>query len=122
MRTIIQLLSIIALSLCSLSANAYDFMVDSIAYEINSDGNTVSTTNYSNNNEKPHGSVVIPSTVMYNGKTYTVTVIGRSSFDLCNRITSVNIPNTVTSINDYAFKYCSSLIQVSIPNSVKSIG
>ena len=68
------------------------------------------------------GSVVIPSTVTYNGTTYNVTSIGYWAFGGCSGLTSVTIPNSVTSIGGSAFNSCSGLTSVTIPNSVTSIG
>ena len=68
------------------------------------------------------GSVVIPESVVYEGKNYSVTSIGERAFYNCNRLTSVTIPNSVTSIGDGAFRDCSWLTSVTIPNSVTSIG
>ena len=68
------------------------------------------------------GNVVIPSSVVYNGNTYSVTSIGYYAFRECRGLTSVTIPNSVTSIGDYAFDYCSGLTSVTIPNSVTYIG
>ena len=68
------------------------------------------------------GSVVIPSTVTYNGTTYSVTSIGYNAFEGCSGLTSVTIPNSVTSIGGLAFYGCSRLTSVTIPNSVTSIG
>ena len=74
------------------------------------------------NNPGPSGDVIIPSTVTYNGNTYTVKGIGSHAFDGCNELTSVSIPNTVISIGDYAFRGCSALLSINIPNTVTSIG
>ena len=52
------------------------------------------------------GNVVIPESVTYNGKTYSVTSIGRDAFTNCTSLTSVTIPNSVTSIGQYAFYNC----------------
>ena len=68
------------------------------------------------------GNVVIPSSVVYNGNTYSVTSIGERAFYYCSGLTSVTIPNSVTSIGGYAFSECSGLTSVTIPNSVTSIG
>ena len=90
------------------------------------------------------GSITIPSTVTYNGITYSVTSIGREAFARCENLTtviipntvtiigvdafyksgltSINIPNSVVSIGEYAFCWCENLTSVSIPNSVTSIG
>ena len=102
--------------LCSLVASAYDFMVDSICYDITSmDELTVEVTkggNYS-------GEVIIPATVSYNDNTYSVTSIYwiRSS-----SLTTITLPESVTSIGSKAFYGCSSLTDINIPASVTSIG
>ena len=74
------------------------------------------------NDGKYSGSVVIPESVIYEGKTYSVTSIGRGAFSVCSGLTPVTIPNSVTSIGNYAFAGCSGLTSVTIPNRVKSIG
>ena len=91
------------------------------------------------------GSVDIPASVLYKGKTYNVTSIGESAFyrcqDLtsvsipgsvntigeqaflgCNKLTSINLPNGLTIIGGYAFCECSALTSVTIPNSVTHMG
>ena len=128
MKTIKLLLTTIAVLLCSLMANAYDFYVDGIYYNITSStylkvevtyvckGAWVSyVSNYS-------GAVIIPSTVAYEGSTYSVTSIGEGAFYDCDGLTSVTIPNSVTSIGRSAFSLCSGLTSVEIPNSVTTIG
>ena len=71
---------------------------------------------------KPTGGLAIPSSVMHNGITYSVTYIGAIAFKGCSGLTSVTIPNSVTYIGDHAFKGCSGLTSVTIPNSVTYIG
>jgi len=77
----------------------------------------------SEESNKPNiiGDLVIPSTVVYNGTTYSVTGIGMFAFYEYEGLTSVDIPNSVTSIGEGAFAYCNSLNSITIPNSVKSI-
>ena len=65
--------------------------------------------------------VVIPSTIEYNNKSYTVVGIGESAFRK-SKIESVIIPNTVTFIGGGAFYDCYALTSVTIGNSVTSIG
>ncbi|MBR5640346.1 MAG: leucine-rich repeat protein [Muribaculaceae bacterium] len=109
----------------SLFANAYDFMVNGLCYNINSDGTSVtvarqnsSSPSYSNLS----GDLVIPENVTYNGIIFSVTSIGASALSSCTGLTSVTIPNSVTSIGQAAFICCSSLTSVTIPNHVTLIG
>ena len=99
---------------------AEDFEVDGIYYKILTDKTNEVEVTYGS--PQYTGSVTIPSTVTYNGTTYSVTSIGNYAFYDCSGLTSVTLGNSVTSIGDCAFYNCSSLTSVTIPNSVTSIG
>ena len=64
------------------------------------------------------GDITIPSSVYYNGKTYTVVYL--NNFFNCTNLTSVVIPNTVSDIGN-AFVGCTNLTSVVIPSSVTNI-
>ena len=133
---------IMAAALCILSitqAWAYDFSIvvssgQTLYFNINSNSTsnevyiTYPNSNAQYTNEcysgytKPTGNLIIPSSVTYNGITYSITSIGNHAFHNCTGLTSVNIPNSVTNIGYYAFYECSGLTSVTIPNSVTTIG
>ena len=94
------------------NAFAYDFQVDGIYYSINEENPTTvkvaereydeETGEYVYHNVS--GEVSIPSTVSYNGFTYTVTGIGSGAFSEIEALTDINIPETVTEIGSGAFE------------------
>ena len=88
---------------------AHDFEVGGVFYNKTSD-NTVAVTckgdYYNSYSNEYAGDVVIPSSVDYNGITYSVTSIGDDAFRRCESLTSVEIPNSVTSIGVDAFYGC----------------
>ena len=65
------------------------------------------------------GHVDIPSTVVYNGETYTVTGIGLFSFS-SSGITSMTLPPTIDHIGSTAFGN-STLEEINLPSSLKNI-
>ena len=110
------------LLLTNLMASAYDCKVDGIYYNLNSSSKTAEVTYKSSSDRGYSGRVNIPSSVSYDGTSYSVTSIGGSAFSDCYGLTSITIPNSVTIIGSDAFSYCSGLTSVTIPNSVTSIG
>ncbi len=104
------------------SASAYDFQVDGIYYDINTDETTVTVTNETGFSASYSGEVIIPQSVTFQGNTYIVTSIGYSAFLYCTGLTSITIPNSVTTIGENAFFCCAGLTEVTIPESVTSIG
>ena len=109
------------LLLCATVANAYDFEVDGIYYNIHTEERSVEVTSSGSYYNSYNGSVVIPESVTYNGVTYSVTCIGYNAFQDCSGLTSITIPNSVESIYYQAFSGCSSLKSVTIGTGVTSI-
>ena len=119
------LLSTLLLAL-PLLASAYDIAVENsdgvtIYYNYINDGAELEVTYRYLGQITYSGSVNIPEEVTYMLRTRKVTSIGVRSFLECERLTSVDIPNTVTSIGYDAFRGCSSLTSVTIPYSVTCI-
>lgn len=118
-----QLIILMLLMFSSIAANAYSFMVDGLCYNKNNDGSVTVTYEVPDNPRYTslRGDLTIPETVVYDGKTYTVTKIGENAFRCCTGLNSVKIPNTIVSIGISAFAYCTKLSSVSIPQSITLI-
>lgn len=143
MRTIKPWVATMAALLYVITANAYDFEVDGIYYNILSSSDL--TVEVTSGNNRYSGEIIIPSKILYKSKLLTVTgiedyvfdnctslngiIIGdsitsikRYAFYGCTGLTSVTIGNGVTNIDDYAFMDCTSLENITIGNSVSNIG
>lgn len=106
----------------SFAYDFYDFKVDGIPYSIvSADEQTVEVAR-DYYGSPFSGDVVIPESIMYNGKEYKVVGIGESAFYGCDSLTSVSIPEDVTYIDFGAFNECRSLTSVKLPEALKSIG
>ena len=101
---------LILIALLPMVASAYDVEIDEIdGICYNFSENKAEVTS---GGAKYSGDVVIPSSVTYNGTTYTVTSIGEEAFVDCEALTSVTIPEGVTNIAKDAFQNCFSLTDV----------
>lgn len=121
MKPIIQKLWMVMAMLClSISASAYDFEVDGIAYTITSLTDlTVSADQLVN---KDVTKMTIPESIVYKGKTLTVTSIKDNAFKDNTKLTEISLPNTINSIGDKAFMNNSSLIAIKTPHSLTYLG
>ena len=98
---------------------AQKIKIGDLYYNLDATNQTAEVTSFS---DKYSGAIVIPSSVTYNSKTFSLTSIGNNAFEGCTGLTSIEIPNSVTSIGKSAFQNCTGLTSVTIPNSVTSIG
>ena len=135
-----KLMTLLMVLLAAHSALAYDFEADGLYYNINVD----STLTVTRGLERYSGDIIIPNTVVHDGKTYTVSEIGYAAFASSNDLTSVvmgdsikhivtdafngskNLKNvtlgkSVLTIGSFAFAGCSSLTQFTIPDAVTKI-
>lgn len=115
MKKLIGLVSVLAASLIPITASAQiDAEIDGIGYYLDNDDKTAEVTS------GKAGDVVIPSTVSYEGNTYTVTTIGNRAFKE-EALKSVRLPNTINKIGKEAFYGNSLLEYINIPEGVKKI-
>lgn len=67
------------------------------------------------------GNIVIPSSVNYDGASYSVTGIDDYAFGVSD-ISGVTIPASVTDIGEYAIYNCPSLTKIEIPSTAVNMG
>lgn len=104
------------------NAQAYDFMVDSIYYDILSDS-TVSVT--SGDSTYSADEISIPEYVTYDSVNYRVVDIGSYAFNGYSNLLSISLPDGLISIGTHAFYGCTSLESIycypSAPPSADSL-
>ena len=108
------------LSIITTKTFAYDCYIGGICYNLNGTDKTAAVTN--DPYKKYNSDIKIPETIIYLGKTYTVTSIESEAFKGCSSLISIEIPNSVTTIGTWAFYGCYDLTSVTIPNSVAIVG
>ena len=108
---------------------AYDFEVGGFFFNIVSESDReVSITHEHDdewaltNNYYYTYNIIIPESVTYQDKTYTIVAIDDFTFFGCYLMQSIAIPNTVRSIGNYAFRGCTTIHSITLPNSITSIG
>ena len=89
---------------------------DNIVYQLNSDGTATLADGRWSASE-----CTIPSTVVHNNKTYSVTQIGNKAFSGHADLKHVNFPDSLITIGDYAFENCSSLADIVLPKKLETI-
>ena len=72
--------------------------------------------------EMPQGTMSLPSTVIYEGETYTVTAIDDMAFFECEGLTgTLAVPGSITDIGDHAFFACTGLNVIELQEGVTTI-
>lgn len=123
MKYLIKTLLIAVFSIVASETFAQHFKVDNIYYSIDRLTGGVRVTNGGDKSnsysDEYRGDIVIPDSVTYMGRTYTVTSIDIKAFSGCTRLTSVVIPKDVKDIFGEAFEGCTGLTAISLPDNVK---
>ena len=116
-------LAALALALLAVNAYAYDFSSGMIYYNVLSEEDRTVEVTSPGKGYYYRGSRSIPSKVINNGITYTVTSIGDKAFRYSNELTSVEFPATLVSIGIEAFYGCTQLKTVVLSGtSLASVG
>lgn len=133
---ITKILMLVAALSASSSASGYDFEIDGIYYNITSPSNLeVGVTHkYSSSahmyvNESYSGDVIIPESVNFNNRTYSVTSIENSAFGTYgnawnstgSNVENVILPPTITTIKYAAFACCKNLKSLNLNNQINLI-
>ena len=118
-RSILTLVLAAVASIVATAATATMFDIAGMHYYVLDDG-TVSVSQARNEygdrlNPDPFvGELSIPSSVTYDGVSYTVSTIGYEGFSDCDKLTAVSIPNSIKKIDSGAFVGCNALAAVKI--------
>lgn len=122
-KNFMKIVLVALMAVLSSNAFAYKFVAKGFYFNVVSEKDLKAELTYMDAHKNGYtGDIVIPSTVEWNGKTYTVEVIGEEAFHGCSGITSITIPETVKEIADDAFYLCTGLTSITIPEGVESIG
>ena len=68
------------------------------------------------------GEAKLITQLKYDGRNMTVVAIDQSSFNYCEVLTAISIPNSITRIGGYAFQGCKGLSSIQIPEFMTTIG
>lgn len=103
--------------LCTPLWAALGFQVGDLSYEVlDASQNTCEVVDI----DAFCNSINVPSSVEYNGKTYSVVRIGDDAFHW-RSLRSITLPNSIKSIGSSAFGECTYLTEMTLPNSVTEI-
>ena len=122
MRKLYKLL--LAILFCMVSVHAQSFEVNGLSFRVlDPDAKTVKVTYQGSDemvNPYTQSSIVIPSTVEFNGNTYTVVEIGDYAFHNAS-LTSITIPSTVKTLGNGVFRYCNTIENIDL-SSIETFG
>lgn len=112
-------LLLFACLLCSLASSAYSFEVDGIYYDILS--TTDLTVEVVKGDTEYTGDIVIPETVTYRNKKFTVVAVGERALYQNFGLVSLTLPETVKDIKEVAVFFCRALVSVQA-DGVENVG
>ncbi len=113
-----QCLLLIQFLLLSLNTEAAVRVIDGICYTLDVKTGQAEVTR--DPNLLYQGDIVIPDSVVYEGRTFHVTAIGSGVFTNV-RIKSISLPNSLKTIRQLAFQNVRYIREIPLPNGVKTI-
>lgn len=108
----------------SKAADATTFEVNRIQYTVTGE-NTVGVSGFNEtygSDETPMTEVIIPESVAYEGKNYTVTSLEEYAFQWLSDIRKIEMPNTVTALKNNAIYYNYDLEEVVLSQNLTTLG
>ena len=117
----IALLCFICFGKCASRLGYHDFEVGGIYYKIVDDISRIVKVSYRGSDwedydQEYRGAVVIPDSLTYRNRTYTVAEIDNYAFRDCSEMTSIAVPESVWHIGREAFSGCDALKEIHISN------
>lgn len=111
---------VITLAIC-MNASGYDFEVNGIYYGYDTSNQSAFVTYDYTKEQTYSGNIVIPNTVIYNGRTLDVTAIGDKAFKSCQNLLSVSLPSSIRLIGESAFSGCVNIVGIELPTNLEQI-
>ena len=102
-----------------LKVDEFDVVLDGIWYRVNRQGLIAQIVK--NRDGEYSGDIVIPSTIVVDKESFTVSSIGENAFDDA-AITSIALPESIITICKYAFSATDQLNHLDFPRNLKYIG
>lgn len=113
-------LFLIGLCTVGLQAQAYDFEVGGIYYQVLS-AEAPLTVEVVAGDTPYAGEVSIPASVVHEGNTYAVEAIGDEAFRGCAELTAVTLPEGLKKLGTSAFHDCTDLTSIIIPEDMSEL-
>ena len=122
MKTLLRTLLVIVFCIMTNTLFAYDVEIDGIYYDCRHNTGIYPVVTYKDKYKgtpEYSGTIVIPETIIYEGKSYTVEFIDNDAFADCTNLKSVILPNSISVIGYRAFKGCTGMTYIYIPQKAK---
>jgi len=115
MKKLFTLLLLTILPVFAMAEGGSPVVIDGISYKFAE--NVLEAEVVSNESSKYTGDVIIPSSVLYEGKEYVVTSIGKLAFSGCSALLSLKIPSSVKNIEYGICSGCDALTSLIVDDA-----